>query len=141
MEVKLLKILISLAALFLAVNVSFAQQKIYQWTDQDGTVHFTSSPPPAGVQAEEKPMEQIPMVGTTTSNPGAGKQQQSDALVQLRCEQSAILVEKLERLNHVVVEDRDGSSRIMDEAEQQERIDHARSYMDEFCDQQTDPAG
>lgn len=48
------RIVVSVAVLALTATNLFAQGKVYQWTDENGQVHFSDMPPPSRSNVEEK---------------------------------------------------------------------------------------
>jgi hypothetical protein len=45
--------------LLLAIQTSYAEE-LYRWVDADGNVQYTQTPPPAGVNAEVKTLQDAP---------------------------------------------------------------------------------
>lgn len=45
--------IISLSALFFAISTNVATAKIYKWTDANGSVHYSATPPKTKVKAKD----------------------------------------------------------------------------------------
>jgi hypothetical protein len=74
------------AALLLLLVTSLAQAQVYRWVDQNGTVHYSNTTPPAGVKAATLDIE---------AKPGAPAVQSAECYT-LRC-QGERLEERLAR--------------------------------------------
>jgi hypothetical protein len=146
----------SLATLALAFALpSMAAQTIYKWVDENGTVHYGERPP-QGVTAEPVSVRS-PDVGTSEPNatftdPEAvaeAREEQQEQLRQL-AEANAEREEEAKRLaaacaaqrsrladmiprSKIILQNPDGTSRMLDDDERQAMIDESQKFVDENC--------
>lgn len=128
---------------------------IYRWVDKDGTVHFGEQPP-EGVEA--RPVEgsistvnvpQRPQPVAVDSSGGAGeeapkslaqqrreeraeahsKAREEESQRQLKCQAMREQLAWTEPNPRVIVQDADGTTRRMDDAERLELVNEAKDYL------------
>ena len=128
-----------------------AARTFYKWTDEKGTVHFTSEPP------IDRDYETINTTGRVTGSSrtqsesataqGQGAEQQDSAddvqmprqaapdpeLVAARCEQARENLFWLQSKRRIIVESDDGSETFIDADEQQRLIEENLALIDEWC--------
>ena len=137
-----MRILILIGVL-LASPALLAGETIYQWTDADGNIHFSESPPPAGTEAVQRNLEPMPKVGTVDPYLDAEESKQviaeqvsreNEELVQRRmdattveeqqaieCETAQDMINKLTSERLAKVAHPDGILRAMSDAEREDR--------------------
>ena len=144
-----------LIGLLLTAPALFAGDTIYQWTDKDGNVHYSSQPPVDGTQAVERTLEPIPNLGTVDPYLDADELKQATAeqvtqeneeLVQERLgattleEQQSIecgvaqnVIDKLTSGRIAKIASADGTLRVMSDAEREDRVRTSEKYINENC--------
>lgn len=68
-----------LALLLASASAPLLAESVYQWTDEDGVVHYSDVPPPSGVDAVVEGLEPIPEVGSVDPQPEAVGDEAADA--------------------------------------------------------------
>jgi hypothetical protein len=138
-------------------NVYAAADTVYEWTDENGVVHYSSQPPPADQPATEKLLQPIPMVGTEAPHPRQDSgpltvpatddtQNKREALARKRIEatsyQEALAVEcehasgvlgSLQQFANISLSDAAGNTRVMPEPERKQRIQLAQDFIRDNC--------
>ena len=144
-----------LVGFLLTAPALIAGEKVYQWTDKDGNVNFSSQPPPAGTEVVEKDLEPMPNVGTVDPNLDSLEirkavaemaSRENDALMQHRmetttyeeqqaieCELAQGVLDKLTSGRLAKIASPDGNLRDMSEAERKNRIRASEKYINENC--------
>jgi len=119
--------LIVLATLF-AGAVHAADPKVYKWTDENGTVHFSAEPPAAG--AEEVTLDKGPTV-TPPPAPAiaATVPPQTAEENAKRCDQHRDNLKLLEDLGQPLALNDNGTMRPINAAERAEQIQAARDAL------------
>ena len=116
-----------LAALFAGV-ASAADPKVYKWTDENGTVHFSAEPPAAG--AEEVALDKAPApqpaapVAASAPTPVAEENAK-------RCDTHSYNLKLLENLNQPIAVNDNGTMRSLNATERTEQIELARLALKE----------
>ena len=154
-----MKTIVILMGMLLSGNLAMAETSVYQWTDESGTVHYTSLPPPPGTTAEVKSLQPIPSVGTVAPQsrnkasqadpeltPAQQAQRDREELARRRieassyeealtveCDQAESVLGKLLPVTNIQITDAEGNVRVMDEKEWQERIRLAREFIRDNC--------
>jgi hypothetical protein len=144
---------IIVATLALAVVDALADDEIYRWVDENGTVHFDKRPP-ANTDAKQVDL-QLHQTGVVPSDPtpdqqaepqvsyaqqqrderekrweeNAKKQEISDA----ECAQRHKILSELEWTPRVMVEYEDGTVEQMDDNVRVETLDEAKAYIAANC--------
>lgn len=128
-------------------------ETIYKWTDAQGTVHFGERPP-EGVQAElvsittrSDPSTNDPYAAARKNlqTPAEARAQQAEQAKQWELErqeaermaaacaaQRARLQELIPR-SRVLLQNPDGTSRMLTDGERQDMIDESQNFVDENC--------
>ena len=144
-----------LIGLLITAPMLAAGDIIYQWTDKEGNIHYSSQPPSDGTTAVEQNLEPLPNVGTVDPylDPGEIKKataeraaRKDEELLQRRmgattyeeqqtieCETAQGVIDKLSPAGLVKVANPDGSMYVMSDAEREDRIRVSHMYIDEHC--------
>lgn len=104
-----------------------ADPKVYKWTDEDGTVHFSAEPPAAG--AEEVTLDKPPTPPPAVASEPTLTQEQEEYAK--RCEQHRSNLELLEDLTRAVSVDDEGTIRKLDAAARTKQIEITRLSLKE----------
>ena len=157
MRISMLMVLLVTGGL-LAGNAPATGKNVYQWTDEDGVVHYSAQPPPQGTDATEKPLTTIPRIGTLAPQPRAGnpeydeltpRQQATsdreelarqrinassyDEALAVECNQAENVIGKLTAASGIQIQDSSGNARIMSDKERLERITLAEEFIQNNC--------
>lgn len=130
-------------------------QTVYEWTDADGVTHYSSQPPPPGVQADERQVTPMPMVGTVAPRPAAPATSVTDEdptdraraelarkrieatsydeALAVECAHAYGVVGKLQDHQNIVLTDASGNARAMPEAERRRRVQLANEFIRDNC--------
>ena len=140
-----------LILIFLFVPPQTVTAKMYKWVDEDGNTHYTQSPPPGGIQAEE--LSPPPAVNTESAQKKLEsrvkkadelqaerykkaeleeKQKQIAAEKELRCSSAKASQASFERPRVNMVNE-DGSRRIMGEEERLAALEKAEAQVKDAC--------
>jgi len=141
-----------LACLALAqVGSGLAQgKKMYQWTDQDGVVHFSDTAPEGqAVTAREMPVEAAPATASPYQQAGSGpsaaqqrrediarKSEQSKAMQAAReseCAAWQAEVDRLEPNRRVYYTNEQGETERMDDVARTNRVAELKAQIDRNC--------
>ena len=144
--------ILALCAALFAPGYGLAQEmKMYQWTDEDGVVHFSDTAP-AGmdVPATDIPMDEAPAGANpyedVASEPSAAQQQREEiarqseqnraeqANLDSRCAAWRAEVERLEPNRRVYYTNEEGETERMDDVARTERVAELRAQIAENCD-------
>mgnify|MGYP001821254726 FL=1 len=144
--------ILALCAALFAPGYGLAQEmKMYQWTDEDGVVHFSDTAP-AGmdVPATDIPMDEAPAGANpyedVASEPSAAQQQREEiarqseqnraeqANLDSRCAAWRAEVERLEPNRRVFYTNEEGETERMDDVARTERVAELRAQIAENCD-------
>lgn len=142
-------------ALFLAGLASGAAaqgQQMYQWTDKDGVVHFSETPPPneeaeqTAVPRGAEKMGQAPVEGATAPGMQSAAQQKREDLARKRdqaqadaamrdaaCAAKRAEVARLEPHRRVFYTDENGETVRMDDEARVAQVAAAKQYIQENC--------
>lgn len=131
-------------------------ETIYKWTDDKGTVHFGERPP-EGVDAE---LVSVTTASAASSNAAADPyaaarenlrspaeareanaetakqrelQKQEDARIAAACEAQKSRLQELIPRSKVLLQNPDGTSRMLSDDERQSMIDESQKFVDENC--------
>ena len=135
------------------LSVTAWAQQMYKWTDENGVVHFSETPPPGQQEAEvsdipqgAQPMGQAPMsepapgdmhsVAQERRDELAQKRQQSQAEAAIRdaeCAARRAEVARLEPNRRVFYEDASGETVRMDDQVRVDRVAAAKKFIQENC--------
>ena len=130
-----------------------AETKLYQWTDENGVVHFTSEPPPEQVEATERSVREIPKAGTVrprgpaSAESAEGSAEESaeetatarvdpadeERLRRERCEQGRAWVAGIEPADRIRVQRPDGSVEFLQGEDRIAELERARKMVAENC--------
>ncbi len=137
-------------ALTLTLGSSFgaqAAERVYKWTDENGTVHFTSTPPP-GSQAERVKLRKAPPAPPSNDSTSASASQgelyaESDqpdnsAIEEenrrIQCQKGRNMIAQIEPRPRVFRVEEDGSRTYLLDEEREELLTEARDLVAEHCD-------
>ena len=155
---KRLTAIIVLAALLGALSgqhEAMAQETIYKWVDQEGTVHYGARPP-EGVDYEIVDIETRERTrgGASTdgdeAGPDAGEESEDGTtvppeqpemaasepdpeMVAERCAQARRNIENLTQRSNVLIRGEDGERRQISAEERESMLEDARRFIDEWC--------
>lgn len=130
------------------VPLAAGQTQVYQWTDEDGVVHFSTEPPAADTAGvERRTVQQAPKVGSVPPEipapaPEPEPEREEPAVDpvlaaqrrQQLCEQGRQLVSLLEvGLRRVSVTRADGSTEILMGEDRVAELEKARQLVAENC--------
>jgi len=143
------------AAIFLAFMVLAEAQgaQMYKWTDENGVVHFSETPPPNGGQAEVSgipadPGGAGPESAAAGSQPAAVSpaQQRRDEMAERRkvsqaeaavreveCESKRSIVTQLEPHRRVYFTNDEGETERMDDQVRVDKVAEAKKFIQENC--------
>ena len=144
--------ILALCAALFAPGYGLAQEmKMYQWTDEDGVVHFSDTAP-AGmdVPATDIPLDEAPAGANpyeeVASEPSAAQQQREEiarqseqnraeqANLDSRCAAWRAEVERLEPNRRVFYTNEEGETERMDDVARTDRVAELRAQIAENCD-------
>jgi len=144
--------ILALCAALLAPSYGLAQEmKMYQWTDEDGVVHFSDTAP-AGmdVPATDIPLDEAPAGANpyeeVASEPSAAQQKREEiarqsernraeqANLDSRCAAWRAEVERLEPNRRVFYTNEEGETERMDDVARTDRVAELRAQIAENCD-------
>ena len=139
--------------LLLAIaTAAAAQTRVYQWTDEDGVVHFSTEPPPDPDQEVEarmvretpKPGSVIPEVPgrelpetAAGAGPAGGERQNPEEQARLRaerCRQWQQIVATIEPARRIQKTEPDGSVTFLSGDDRIAELERARQMVAENCD-------
>ena len=132
---------------------------VYQWTGEDGNIHYSDKPPPPGTQVFEKDLKPMPDIGTVkpsqnnnitpSENPQlvAEKVEQENAqlnqrrkdattyeeALEIECGLVRGVIDKLSSRRDISMVNTEGTTRAISEAERQERLRVSQKYINEHC--------
>ncbi len=138
-------------ALVLAASTSGWGQTFYKWTDDEGTTHFTASPPAdrdyetvntsisvvsrvAGSTATEPPAEDEDEASDEAQMPRQG--QPDPEQVTARCVQARENMFWLQNRRRIEVERADGTIEYVEGEDREAMIAETQAFIDEWCDDQ-----
>lgn len=146
-EMNILKIA-GLAAL-LAASTSGWGETYYKWTDEQGTTHFTASPPldrpyttvdtsirlnspppAATARTAEEPEDEA----TTAESDMPRRAEPDPAVVEARCTQARENLYWLENRRRIEIERPDGTIEMIEGEAREAQIAETRAFLDEWCD-------
>lgn len=131
-----------------------AAEQLYKWTDEEGNVHFSQTPPPA---AERREVETLEIRAAPPSGVGGGNAQETlqglderrakraeeserqaktkeeEALRKQNCESARQRVQALSGFKRLRHKQADGEYRYYTEEERNSEIESAQAVADEFC--------
>ena len=137
-------------ALGLTLSVTapvFAQNKVYKWTDENGVVHFSKTPPPEG-QAEQvrlrraprapQPGEEAESAGTADQELFAESDQPDNSGVEREnreraCQKGRNMLEQIEPRPRVFRVDGEGNRTYLSDEERLELLEEARQLIADNC--------
>ncbi len=130
----------------LLVSAPAAARTYYKWTDENGTVHFTSEPP---IDRDYETINTAGLVTGSSRTQGEAEPTQSQEspedvqmprqappdpeVVAARCEQARENLFWLQSHRRIIVENDDGSETFIDADEQQRMIEENQALIDEWC--------
>jgi len=113
-------------SVFAAGSLIAAEPKVYKWTDDDGTIHFSAEPPAAAAAEEvklDKPPTVVPPEATTIAQTQAPATAEENAK---RCEQHRANLKLLENPATPLSIDDNGTMRELTAKERIEQVEAAR---------------
>jgi len=143
-----------IAAFVLGICVSTAvqAQQMYKWTDKDGVVHFSETPPPdqqaeaSDIPAGPPPMGQEPISSPSTAGQPSAAQQRRDEIAQSRerneaeaairdaeCSAKRAEVARLEPHRRVFYTDENGETVRMDDQVRVDKVAAAKRFIEQNC--------
>lgn len=126
-------------AIALAVAGSVPAQQVYKWVDQDGTVHFTDSPPDDSVKAERVVLRGSVQSSIVAVEPRGVTSDEIDALYtpeqrQAACDQARANRTTLTNMAVVTMDkDGDGTAEELTEDEKAEQLARAEEQIRLLC--------
>lgn len=136
-----------LLLLTLSLSLPVYATKLYQWTDEEGNIHYSQTPP-ANTQAESKEIKggvntdkstQQPAQNNAAPQENATNTQQSTRENSESCQRARHQLSQLQVEGELVISVPDknnpGEKKLvpMSEEERQQRIQAAQSYIDAYC--------
>jgi hypothetical protein len=144
-----------LAGMLWSLCAAALAETVFEWTDADGVKHFSSKPPPPGVQANEKQVMPMPMVGTVAPQlamPSEGLPEEDsvsreraelarqriaatsyEEALAVECDHARGVLGKLRANQNIVLTDDSGNSRAMPEPERNRRVQLASDFIRDNC--------
>lgn len=127
-----------------------AEEKLYQWVDEEGNIQFSDTPhaadaktkkltmdvpPPPTPESEAPPVEE-PASPITTPKPGlSGEGITPEELKKRNCDAARQSHEILARNRNVMIQGEDGKMYSIDAEEHQRRLEQAKQHVETFCGQ------
>lgn len=111
--------------------------ELYKWTDEKGQVHYTDTPPPAGVEAEARQVETAPdtPADQTIAAQQAKKQQGPDKTETAACKTARANVQVLESSPQVAKDlNRDGTPETLTPEQHAAELQRERELVKLMCD-------
>jgi hypothetical protein len=139
-----------LLALLICCGAAVAQEtKVYQWTDENGVVHFTDSKPD-GRSVEERtlvaPPAEAARIQQPDSAPGSVAQERREEIArkkqearaeqaanEARCAEWQAEVDRLEPNRRVFFTNEDGETERMDDVERTDRVAELKAQIARHC--------
>jgi hypothetical protein len=130
---------ISALLLFLSLSFFFTSAQavsLYKWTDEEGNVHYSQSPPEdrnaEEMQVKDEPVPETPEQAMDSAPPeGIGQDPERLKIRQRKCEIARNNLAVYEASNRVQKED--GSIIVMSEEMRKMKIEEAQEKVKEFC--------
>lgn len=111
--------------------------ELYKWTDEKGQVHYTDTPPPAGVEHEARQVETAPDTPadqTIAAQQAAAKKQQDPASENAACKTARANVQVLESSPQVAKDlDRDGTPETLTPEQHAAELQRERQLVELMC--------
>jgi hypothetical protein len=145
-----------LLALFLLGGHAFAAQQVYKWTDANGVVHYTDTPPPRSANAQKMTMRggvstlvtddaQAPAAAATgaagsgkagaAGTTSSGLMQDSPEARAKVCEQARTNLDLLRSKYELSIAGPDGKPQALDDDKRQAEIKRAEEQVSFYCRQ------
>ncbi len=132
------------AATLLALTfsaASFAQaDKVYRWTDAEGVMHFSTSPPPANQPAEEITLDRGPTLAVEETQPAAATEEMQDPdaqraeIIARNCQTARQNLSRLETAESAIRTDPDTGEQVEIHGEDlQQAVRTSLEQIREFC--------
>ena len=153
MAARALTLAVLTAALALA-TASVHAETFYKWVDENGTVHYGERPP-EGVEAERVSVVGGPDVApgddpyarppAAETGPSVAEQrreeraqareerEQNQERVAAACEAQKARLEQLLPRPKVIMQNPDGTTRMLDDQERLDMIDESQKFVDQYC--------
>ncbi len=126
-------------------------QKMYRWVDENGTTHYSKTPPPASVDSAEKikvrPSRPASAPETSESNSAAEPEKEQDKQVAQAnnrprkarahpddCKQARDSIPVMQNVDRVLVKQADGTEVWMSGEDRIAQIEKAKQYLADYCD-------
>lgn len=142
-------------ALAVSVLPAVALAAVYKWTDSEGNVHYTQTPPPdqkaetvethTGVSADEA-KQNLEALKQKAGDKGAGEQaapeqteeqkkvaMEQEELRKKNCEVARQNLQVLQGGGRVQVKDEGGNTVLLDDAAMKAKLEESRAYIKENC--------
>ncbi len=145
-------LILSLFLAGFACGAAAQGQQMYKWTDENGVVHFSETPPPdqkaeqTSVPPGAEKMGQAPVEGATSMEVGSAAQQKREELARKRdqaeaesalrdanCAAKRAEVARLEPHRRVFYTDENGETVRMDDEARVAQVAAAKQYLQENC--------
>lgn len=145
--------LLGSASLLMCLALPASATEVYKWTDEQGGVHYTQSPPPADVRHNEnldlnihhddargqRELEQLQQKAEQQredrllEEEEERKQAQTKAEQERACKQAKEISSRLERIPRATTTDEQGNVRRLTEEELDARRVKARADVEKYC--------
>lgn len=149
---------LAIACLLAAVALP-ATGEMYKWTDEDGSVHYTQTPPPDGNAEVINPDPSVKSGGKSASNserndrPKGGKdnrdgnkedgdkeltpeqKQEKQLAMKQNCDNAREALQKLQSQTRLQYINDEGERAFLSEEQRQQRMDKARGMIEKNCRQ------
>lgn len=144
---------IPILLLSLALAMTLGAEELYKWVDENGTVHYGAVPPegvdavPVSVDLEPGPVtdpypktqadgEGEPSIAEQRRQARAeriAQNREESARIEAECAAQRSILERLEPRPNVIIQNPDGSTSRMDDAERMKLINEAKDFIAKNC--------
>ncbi len=138
-------LLLGLFALCISSSPLLAAERVYKWTDDDGVVHFSSTPPP-NQKTERIKVKSAPPPQPSTESPDeppsgelfAESEQPDNSEIEERnrvaqCQKGRNMIAQIEPRTRVFRVDEDGSRTYLEDDQRLALLEEARGLVAEHC--------
>ncbi len=142
---------IAICACVMVSIPALAQQQVYKWVDENGTVHYSSQPRENAeifqtrstrVSADERTQRSREALAQSVDDVLARRQEQRGANAESRqqqeqaernCQVAREAVQTIESRTRVAVQQEDGTLKYLDDDERLAQLEKSRQAVDEWC--------
>ena len=146
-----MRFLILTAALLMAAPALAEETRVYRWTDDNGVVHFSTTPPPTSTEGvEEQMVREAPSPGSVAPTLKVGPEDETgiteapqlddlrarrdqDEQRRLICERARQRVAAIEPAQRVLIEKSDGSQQWLYGDDRIAELNRQRQLVEENC--------